>query len=130
MKTFDRLFWQRQRRKLNNNAYTKKYEKTPKGFLMRLYRNMQSRTSGVQKIKFHLYKGKFLLSREDFYSWSLQNPDFLLLLSQWKLSNFQRRLCPSVDRIDSTRGYETGNMRWVTFSENCKHTSKNKTYEI
>ena len=34
---------QRLSRKLNNNLHTKKYEKTKKGFLVRLYRNMLSR---------------------------------------------------------------------------------------
>ena len=44
----------RERRRLTNCAVDKKYEKTKKGFLMRLYRNMQSRVQGVQKKKHHL----------------------------------------------------------------------------
>ena len=58
---------QRLRRRLNNNSYTKKYEKTKSGFLMRLYRNMQSRVTGVQRKKLHLYAFCSLLSREEFY---------------------------------------------------------------
>src|SRR5437868_1147795 len=62
---------QRRIRAKINNRYTHKYEKTPKGFLMRLYRNMQSRVTGVQKKKYHLYEGKELLPRAEFYDWAL-----------------------------------------------------------
>jgi hypothetical protein len=44
-------------RKRTRNRSTRTYEKTPKGFLMRTYRNMQSRVSGVQWRKAHLYAG-------------------------------------------------------------------------
>ena len=54
--TEEQLRKQRERRKRTGNATIKKYEKSPKGFLMRLYRNMQSRVTGVQKQKFHLVK--------------------------------------------------------------------------
>jgi hypothetical protein len=33
----------------------KKYEKTPKGYLMRTYRNMKSRVLGIQHKKAHIY---------------------------------------------------------------------------
>ena len=46
---------QREQRALNGNYHTKKYEKTEKGFLVRTYRNMLSRVSGVTKNKNHLY---------------------------------------------------------------------------
>jgi phytoene dehydrogenase-like protein len=87
--------YQRARRKATGNAATKKYEKTPKGFLMRLYRNMQSRISGVQKDKHHLYKGKELLSRQDFYDWALDHPEYKRLFSDWEKSGYSRRLTPS-----------------------------------
>ena len=63
----EKLKWQRERRKNNGNASTKKYEKTKNGFLMRCYRNMKSRITGVQKQKAHLYVGKSLLEKELFY---------------------------------------------------------------
>jgi len=48
---FDRLSWQREYRKANGNASTKKYERTKKGKLMRTYRNMESRAKGIVKGK-------------------------------------------------------------------------------
>lgn len=107
-------------RKANNNAPTKKYEKTKKGFLMRLYRNMQSRVTGVQKLKVHLYLGKELLDRDSFYQWAADSKDFHEMFSRWEVADYDRRLTPTVDRIDSDEGYSTDNMRWLTHSENSR----------
>lgn len=111
---------QRIRRKLNGNLSTHKYEKTPKGFLMRKYRNMQSRTCGIQWKKAHLYFGKELLEREDFYKWAFESDDFNRLYLEWVESNYDRKLCPTVDRIDPDYGYTLENMRWITHSENSR----------
>lgn len=114
----DKLKWQRDRRKKDGNAYTKKYEKTPNGFLMRLYRNMKSRISGIQKHKAYLYAGKDLLPIEDFYSWAKPHPDFQRMFNRYIESGYDRKLVPTVDRIDPAYGYVIENMRWLTHSEN------------
>jgi len=111
---------QRELRKLNCNAYTKKYEKTKQGFLVRKYRNMQSRISGVQKQKHHLYRNLTLLDRNQFYEWALNSKVFHKLFLKWKQSNYDRKLCPSVNRIDTSRGYELDNIEWITHSENSR----------
>lgn len=116
----EKLAWQRNKRKENGNINTRKYEKTVSGFLMRLYRNMQSRVTGVQKAKYHLYKDKVLLPREDFYEWANNSEQFHILFDTWKENNYDRKLTPSVDRIDSEKGYELDNMRWITHSENSR----------
>ena len=115
---------QRERRQKSGNANTKKYEKTKNGFLMRCYRNMQSRVQGIQWRKMHLYEGKELIDRDQFYSWSKQNSDFHNLFSEWESSGYQRRITPSIDRIDSSFGYVIGNMRWVPFHENCRNIKR------
>ena len=104
-------------------AYYAKYEKTITGFLMRAYRNMQSRVTGVQKDKFHLYKGKTLLSREDFYKFANESKEFSQLYNAWKKAGYPRKLTPSVDRINSKIGYVLDNMEWVTHSENSRRGS-------
>lgn len=115
--------WQRLRRKKIGNAWTQKYEKTPKGFLVRKYRNMQSRVTGVQKLKAHLYKGLYLLPRKDFYNWAMPHIQFHKLYIRWVDSGYDRKLCPTVDRIDSSKGYTLKNMEWVTHSENSRRSS-------
>jgi len=122
----EKLARQREQRRLSGNSHTKKYEKTVNGFLMRLYRNMQSRVTGVQKAKFHLYEGKRLLNREDFYNWAKSSTKFHILFNEWEKSGYERKLSPSVDRIDSSRGYEMDNMEWVTHSENSRRGAISK----
>lgn len=111
---------QRIRRAKNNNKNTKKYEKTKKGFLVRCYRNMLSRVSGVTKNKNHLYLGKGILDKNLFYEMSLNDNDFNSLFDHWESNGYDRRLTPSIDRIDTDLGYLKDNIQWITFSENCR----------
>lgn len=122
----NKLEKQREYRQRTNNIVTKRYEKTPNGFLMRLYRNMQSRTAGIQRAKAHLYNGKALLNRQEFYEWAKQSDDFWDLYTKWVASNYDRKLTPSVDRIDSSQGYFLKNMEWVTHSENSRRGGRHK----
>ena len=117
---------QKEYRLKTGNSATKKYEKTHSGYLMRKYRNMKSRTCGIQWRKSHLYMGKELLSKEDFYNWAKNHQDFLRLFDDYVKSNYERRLAPTVDRIDSSKGYVLSNMRWLTHSENSRQTSRYK----
>jgi hypothetical protein len=113
------------------NSVSKKYEKTFNGFIMRMYRNMQSRITGVQSKKSHLYLGKELMSREDFYFIAKNSDKLKALFAEWELSNYNRRLTPSIDRIDSSLGYTLDNVRFVQFHENCRNIKrivKNKIY--
>ena len=110
-----------------NNIHSRTYEKTDKGYLVRTYRNMKSRTSGILKNKAHLYEGLELLDKETFYTWSLNNTDFQRLLEEYRLSGFDFRLAPSIDRKDPNKGYTLENIRWITHSENSSNVRRNKT---
>lgn len=111
---------QREHRRRTGNIDTYKYEKTPQGFLMRKYRNMESRVRGIQKSKTHLYPNLYLLPRKEFYTWSKNSTEFEELYNHWVNNNYDRKLTPSVDRVDSSKGYELNNMEWVTHSENSR----------
>lgn len=121
-----KLEYQRRRRKLNNNSWTKKYEKSPNGFLMRLYRNMYSRINGIQKAKAHLYVGKYLLPKDNFYVWAKSSKNFWNMYEAWVSSKYNRKLTPTVDRIDSSKGYCVENMQWLTHSENSGKVDQSK----
>ena len=114
------LLKQRERRKANGDAYTKKYEKTFSGKLMRTYRNMQSRVGGILSNKAHLYGGLDIMPKEDFYLWSTNDPDFHLLYDAWVASDYDKKLSPSINRIDTSIGYVLGNVEWLTHSENSR----------
>jgi hypothetical protein len=117
---------QREYRAVNRNICSTNYEKTHTGFLMRLYRNMQSRTSGVQKLKKHLYAGKGLLSRAEFYKWANGCVEFHEMFCKWEKNDYLRTLTPTVDRINSDEGYSIENMQWLTHSENSRRGSLNR----
>lgn len=117
---------QRVRRAENKNAATHKYEKTVNGHMMRTYRNMLSRITGIQKKKHHLYSGKQILSKEEFYKWTATQENYLSLYSEWRARDYDQRLTPSVDRIDPRLGYVPENMRWTTHSENSAAGARSK----
>lgn len=105
-------------RRLNDNLCTKKYEKTKKGFLVRTYRNMLSRVKGILKRKAHLYKGLEILDKGVFYDWSLNDIHFNEIFNAWEKTNYNRNLSPSIDRIESDKGYVLENMQWLTQLQN------------
>lgn len=115
-----KLAYQRAHRKANGYAAAHKYEKTINGFLVRVYRNMLSRVTGVQKLKKHLYLGLCILEKHTFYEFSKNDATFVKLFEEWKLADYDRRLTPSIDRINSTNGYSLDNIRWVTHSDNSR----------
>lgn len=116
----ERMADQRVRRAATGNIYTRRYEKTVNGFLMRAYRNMISRARGIQKQKAHLYVGCSVLPRDQFYAWAKANNEFQRLWREWEEATHDQKLTPSVDRIDSAGSYQLHNMRWITHSENSR----------
>ena len=98
----------------------KAIRKTVDGFLERLYYNMYGRVTGIQTIKSHLYLGKEILPKAEFFSWAKNDEEFLNLFTAYVESDCERRLAPSVDRVDSDKGYTLDNMEWVTASENSR----------
>lgn len=121
---------QRLNRAKTFNKVSIRYERTPQGHLMRTYRNMKSRVTGIQYSKAHLYQGKTLLDKEAFYQWANSSSDYFMLFEAWVASGYNRKLTPSIDRINANEGYEISNMRWVTHSRNSSlgAISRNRKY--
>lgn len=117
---------QRERRARDGNAVTHRYERTKNGKLMRTYRNMLSRVVGIARLKAHLYEGKSILPKEDFYRWALASNEFHTLYDAWAANGYRCGDSPSVDRIDSSLGYVLGNMEWVTHRENSRRGAVNR----
>ena len=60
------------------------------------------------------------MNRDLFYEWSINNEHFNELYDNWVKSEYDRKLSPSIDRINSNDGYTLNNIRWITHSENSK----------
>jgi hypothetical protein len=105
------------------------YRRTFKGYLICTYHNINTRCSGRTKSA-HLYKGLKVLERDEFLRWANNCKSFKRLFKEWEAANYDRKLSPSVDRIDTSKGYVLGNMQWITNSENCSKgaASRDKHY--
>ena len=69
--------------------------------------------------------GKELCTKEEFLAWFKKTEvQFIKLYKVWKKSGFDRKLSPSVDRIDNSRGYSIDNIQWLTQSDNSKKYNK------
>ncbi len=88
-------------------------------FLKKLYCTMLSRTKGRSTGSVRTYLGLPILPREQFLDWACKNETFHSLYAGWVDSGHDLRFTPSVDRIDSNKGYLIDNIRWLTLSENC-----------
>ncbi len=108
-------------RKDNPNS-DKDYNRSPFGFLSRLYMNMKSRIKYSYLKSFKHYKGLDILPRNKFYKWAVKHPIYIKLYNEYKSNNYIKRLAPSVDRINPDKGYVLSNMEWVTYSENIRRS--------
>jgi hypothetical protein len=90
---------------------SKAYHRTPRGYLHYAYRNAKNRVTG--KTNRPRYIGLPIMERDAFLEWGMSNPDFHRLFAAWLEAGCPRRLAPSVDRIDPTRGYELDNIRYL-----------------
>lgn len=92
-------------------------------FLCKMYRDMRARVTGTKKGAVadrtkHIYIGKSILPRDVFMQWARNHPDFLNLYKRYVMNDFERRLAPSVNRMDSRKGYTLDNMEWMSSGQN------------
>ena len=66
----------------------------------------------------HIYEGLVYCDRASFISWAIKDSAYHSLFASWEQSRYQRRLSPTIDRIDSSKGYELSNLQWLSRSEN------------
>jgi hypothetical protein len=60
------------------------------------------------------WKGLELCDRDNFIEWSLTDENFNRIFKAWHEAGNPRALSPSVDRVDTTKGYTLDNIQWVT----------------
>ncbi|WYV99233.1 endonuclease VII [Pseudomonas phage vB_PpuM-KoPa-4] len=109
----------------NGRQAQSKYRKTYRGYLAVTYSNMKGRVNGRVKKSRHLYEGLQICTKEEFYAWG-DTPEFRAMLDYYKQTGYDQRFAPSVDRIDTARGYEIDNMRWLQQRVNSSLGGQNK----
>ena len=113
--------------KANKNSLRKEKALTVEGRLDMTYRSMCSRVKGNSTKNPELYLGKSVCSKEDFMEWAKNDEEFNKRFEDWIESGQQYSMSPSIDRIDSEKGYDIGNMQWLTVSENGRKGAENST---
>lgn len=89
-----------------------------KGYKNKMFYAMQNRIKTRE-----VYKDfKIDFSREEFYKF-VDTTDFEKMRLAWIASGYDRKLSPSVDRINPKKGYSINNIQIITVSENSKRKS-------
>lgn len=83
---------------------TARYRKTRKGLITNLFDKMKHR-------HFVGFNSSYL---HDFSKCG----KFDRLFKEWEKSNYNKQYKPSIDRISCKKGYEVGNIQWLTWAEN------------
>ena len=108
--------------------YYSKYEKDrQRNNFVRIFQHrfsgIKSRVLGKSKRDYKV-KGSKMFTKEQFTSWCYKKKNFdkfIKLHGEWKDGGFERRLCPSIDRINENGFYTIGNIQWI---QQWKNTSK------
>lgn len=91
------------------------------GYAYALYSSIKNRLRYLDR-----YKGKKLnFDKFWFVGFALLNPQYKALHKQWVIENYDLKYAPTVDRIDSNKGYLKDNIQFLCFSEN---SSKGNRY--
>lgn len=99
----------------------------PLRFALYKYAGIQARCTGTNKSQ--RYIGLPFMPREEWGRFVKRTFSTMKKLhTNWKENNFERKFCPTVDRIDSSKGYIVGNCRWLTLSKNSSLGRKGKQF--
>lgn len=105
-----------------NPDYNKKYSQgcrhTLQGRIYAMYKHMEIN---------HKKKGfdvNLIISQQDFFDFASNNDKLKQLFNDWINSNFDRKVTPSVDRIDFKKGYEINNLQFLSMVDNLKKMHK------
>jgi hypothetical protein len=97
----------------------KNYELSKVQFLSNLYAHIKERVSNPEKsVSGRKYLGLPVCSKEDFLIFGLSDPTFHKMFATYRRFHGKRRYVPSIDRINSKKGYVIGNLQFLSIIDN------------
>jgi len=93
------------------NRQTKEYRMSKKGLISKIYCH-QLETSRKRNHKMPLY------NLEALRKWCLSQSIFHTLYEDWVLSDYDKMMRPSCDRLDDDNGYSFDNIQLMTWADN------------
>lgn len=92
---------------------SKQFYRTIEGVILTIYSSQRASTikRGHQKVKY---------TKSELSDWLMCKRVFIELYNNWVKNGYKPRLKPSVDRIDSKKGYSFDNIQLTTWGENRK----------
>lgn len=120
-------FWVKREQIREYDQYRHRYSVTR--IFNHRYSSLRSRctkihvTNGIKKSVY----GKKFLTKKEWTRWCYESDTyakFIQIYNDWVQSNFERKLAPSIDRVDSKKGYIIGNLQWLTQSQNSQKSNK------
>lgn len=104
----------------------RQYRRTLRGFLDQKYTVMSKRVRGKIANRGTTCVGLPIVSRKEFIDWAYQQAYLIPMFEKYKQSGWKRNLCPTIDRIDNSKGYLIDNMQFLTMIDNLKKDSWRK----
>lgn len=108
----------------------RKYEKSPRGIILRRYRDMKARVEGRGIHKDGPWQGLEIMSKHHFVEWALLDKSFNDTYNNWDQCMYSPSQVPSIHRIDSSKGYVRGNMEWMPVKSHRQLTLRKRGAEI
>lgn len=107
---------------------TLKARKKIPGLIKETYRLMVRRVNGESTRCPEIYKGLPICTKEEFFNWANNNNKLQDIHKEWVDSDYNYYLKPSINRIESDKGYTLDNIEFITLIENLRYKKRNTCY--